>query len=83
MADGCGAGKGCAKPADCRDPEEECEVRTCSGSRCGKVIVPEGPLLPPQSQLVGDCQVRVCDGAGGEPCAGEAGQCDANGTCQT
>lgn len=52
----------CALPSDCPGADTECATRTCAGGRCGVASAPAG--TPLAAQVAGDCQRRVCDGAG-------------------
>ncbi len=54
----------CASAADCPASGTECAVAACDANVCGATNVPQGYVLA-DGQTTGDCQVLVCDGAGG------------------
>jgi hypothetical protein len=56
------AGIQCILPLDCPGQDTDCRVRTCVAGACGFSSVAEG--TPTTGQVPGDCQQRVCDGAG-------------------
>jgi hypothetical protein len=87
---------GCRTPADCAQSPNACVVATCTGApaTCGFAFVADGSA--PWTQPPGDCQLLVCDGAGGTRftpaaagigCSGEVvgmgvcGDGDSAGTC--
>ncbi len=47
----------------CPGASNECQTRTCTNGVCGFNFVATG--TPVAAQTAGDCQSRVCDGAGG------------------
>ena len=53
----------CDAPSDCPGSDTECATRTCVVGNCGVSNAPYG--TPSSTQDPGDCQSRVCDGAGG------------------
>jgi hypothetical protein len=58
-------GPGCCTVAeDCLDPNNPCAERTCEGGACGTQNLEGGTALEVSMQVVGDCKVLVCDGAG-------------------
>jgi hypothetical protein len=65
-AAGCGAKEGtlleCYHPSVCPGQETECGRRTCEAGQCGLTVEPAGFPLP--FQIPGDCNQRICDGAG-------------------
>lgn len=54
----------CAIAADCPGEDSECATRFCSAGSCGVSVASHGTQLAVQAP--GDCQVWICDGAGGE-----------------
>jgi hypothetical protein len=74
----------CIHPFDCPGADSDCVARTCLDGHCGQGPVPAG--TPTSTQISGDCQREVCDGAGaaklvdddldlpddGNPCTDEA-----------
>ena len=53
----------CANPQACPDPMNECVIRTCAMSCCGKSNVANG-IATMNGQTSGDCMKQVCDGNG-------------------
>jgi hypothetical protein len=53
----------CALATDCPGSDGECQHRTCNAGICG--VSYELPATPVAAQTSGDCNERVCDGAGG------------------
>lgn len=53
----------CIFATDCPGSDTECSQRTCTGGVCGENFEPFG--TPLTEQTPGDCQLAVCDGAGG------------------
>lgn len=49
---------------DCNVPEAACREATCADERCVYVDMPKGSPLPPDQQVLGDCQEVQCDGQG-------------------
>ncbi|AKT40663.1 hypothetical protein [Chondromyces crocatus] len=66
VCDGAGTCGQCNSASDCVNLPDDgaCATRTCVNHVCGQVFTGAGTLVP--NQTVGDCQVRVCDGAGAE-----------------
>jgi hypothetical protein len=65
LCDGSGVCVECNGPADCSHlpVDDECQTRTCGAGMCGQTFTAiDTPL---SGQTAGDCQLRVCDGAGG------------------
>jgi formylglycine-generating enzyme required for sulfatase activity len=59
-----GHGGASCSPA-CADPAEpDCEAVTCVDGKCESSFQPKGTKLPDPKQTVGDCEAKVCDGAG-------------------
>lgn len=56
-------GNGCVFAATCPGSDTECRKRTCFHGSCGLEFVDAG--TPISVQDAGDCQIRVCDDAGG------------------
>lgn len=54
----------CVTLADCELGDAECRVATCANERCVYVDEPAGTPLPPEKQVIGDCQEWQCDGVG-------------------
>jgi hypothetical protein len=52
----------CATPDECPGSENDCATRTCTGGACGISFADDGVEV--DDQIVGDCHVVVCDGAG-------------------
>jgi hypothetical protein len=65
VCDGEGNCVACNWPQDCIDmPENEaCQARSCQQHTCGVAFAEPGSLAT--AQIYGDCQLAVCDGAGG------------------
>ena len=64
--DGCSStcqSEGCVSASQCPGVDTECMTRTCVGGVCGFTFAPFGTVTA--SQTSGDCQKKVCDGAGG------------------
>lgn len=61
------ASGGCVDPqTDCSGDPGPCNTWACDGSmECVPSPVPDGTLLPPQTQIAGDCQTNAC--VAGEP----------------
>lgn len=57
-----GQGGGCSDPSECPGTDTECRTRTCEGGVCGFDDAPQGTVVG--SQVTGDCQRSICDGAG-------------------
>ncbi len=57
-----GQGGGCSDPSECPGTDTECRTRTCEGGVCGFEDAPQGTVVG--SQVTGDCQRSICDGAG-------------------
>ena len=55
---------GCAKPSDCSGSYDFCKDRTCIANTCGVDSKALDTPLPEGDQTLGDCRIRVCDGAG-------------------
>jgi hypothetical protein len=53
---------GCLTAADCPGQDTDCRRRTCVDAVCGVAFAADGTAVPEQTR--GDCQRRVCDGAG-------------------
>jgi Divergent InlB B-repeat domain len=62
MCDGSGACVQCIKAWDCPGTDTECRTRTCAAGACGMSFTAGG--TPCSTQVPGDCQKNVCDGAG-------------------
>jgi hypothetical protein len=65
LCDGNGACVECLGPQDCAHlaPDNECASRSCDAGVCGQSFTAvDTPLA---MQTAGDCQLQVCDGAGG------------------
>ena len=58
------AASGCREAKDCAAPND-CARVVCEAGRCVTRPVPENTPLPSSSQVKGDCQSIVCDGASG------------------
>ncbi len=52
----------CNHSTQCPGSDTECAYRTCAANICGTGFAPQGTLSA--SQVPGDCQDKVCDGAG-------------------
>ncbi|HEX3695061.1 MAG TPA: esterase-like activity of phytase family protein [Polyangia bacterium] len=63
LCDGAGSCVSCVTAADCGGVETECMARTCAAGACGVAYSAAG--TPTAAQVVGDCHVNQCDGAGG------------------
>ncbi len=62
VCDGAGQCVGCVVAADCAGSDTECATRTCVSNTCGMNYASLN--TPVSSQVPGNCQVNVCDGAG-------------------
>ena len=62
---GGGGQGGCHGASECPPPASSCELPFCLGGQCGTTAVQAGTTVPADEQVAGDCQVLVCDGAGG------------------
>jgi cysteine-rich repeat protein len=63
--DGCSSTcqiEGCLTASQCPGVDTECRQRTCVAGACGFNFAPAGVVT--SSQIPGDCQQNVCDGAG-------------------
>ena len=67
MCDGAGACVDCISPRDCTmlPPDDDCQTRTCVAGVCGQDFSAQGTVTNDTLQTDGDCQLIVCDGAGG------------------
>jgi hypothetical protein len=54
----------CVSANDCPATGNECIVPTCNANVCGTSYLGNSHVLS-TGQITGDCQKRVCDGAGG------------------
>ena len=62
VCNGFGACVQCTSATECPGSDSECRQRTCSSFTCGFLNTPAGTNT--SAQTPGDCQRRVCDGAG-------------------
>jgi len=63
LCDGAGSCVQCVVASDCPGVDTECQARTCTANICGFFFEAFGFAV--SGQTAGDCQVEVCDGAGG------------------
>lgn len=62
VCDGSGRCVQCNQAVHCPGSDTECAYRTCTANTCGTGFAPQGTLSA--NQVPGDCQDKVCDGAG-------------------
>ncbi len=67
LCDGAGACAECISPDDCTDlpMDDDCQTRTCIAGVCGQEFADQGTEANATLQTPGNCQLIVCDGAGG------------------
>jgi len=54
-----------ADDCDALPEDDDCQTRTCTDGVCGQDFDPQGTVVNESLQTVGDCEVVVCNGAGG------------------
>jgi hypothetical protein len=62
FCDGASACVQCTAAAQCPNPANECQTRTCDSNTCGTGNVAAGTAT--QTQTTGDCKQTQCDGSG-------------------
>lgn len=67
VCDGDGGCVECNAPSDCTSlpADDDCQTRTCIANGCGQSFTAPNTPIDDAGQTDGDCQVIVCDGAGG------------------
>jgi hypothetical protein len=63
VCDGEGQCVSCVDPSTCPQSSDACLTATCTSGSCGLAPAPAGTIA--NNQILGDCQVIECDGAGG------------------
>ncbi len=65
VCDGVGACVACNSDQKCMGPSDDCQHPGCVEHACKAVFTAVNTVVAPALQVPGDCQAKVCDGAGG------------------